>query len=589
MKFFLVCFLFLIQTAAAEAVHGLAMHGDLKYKADFKNFDYVNPEAPKRGVLKQAAFGSFDTFNPFSVKGNAAPGVGFLFDTLMVESLDEPFSQYGLVAETVELSPDKKWIAFNLHPKAKFHDGSSITADDVVFSFNVLKEKGIPQYRYYFQDVDKVEAVNEKRVLFTFKSSENKELPLILGQLPILSRQDWANRDFTETTLIPPVGSGPYQVADFEPNRFIIYRRNPDYWAQNLPVSKGLYNFDEIRYDFYRDTTVAVEAFKAGHYDIRQENEAKKWATAYQDMTALKDGRVIQKIFKHGMPSGMQGFVFNTRKPLFKDKRVRQALALAFDFKWINDHLFYGAYKRTTSFFDNSELASHGLPSEPEKKLLQKYKDKLDADIFTQAISFPDMEKGQLRYYLMQALDLLRQAGWTVQKGTLKNENQEPFEFEILLDASGAATWERVVLPYMRNLKKLGIHASVRVMDAMQYKHKLDTFDFDMFVFVWGQSLSPGNEQRYFWGTEAADQNGSYNFAGIKNPVVDALIEQIIKAKNREDLITATKALDRVLLHEWYVVPHWYSPEIRIIYWNKFDMPNIIPLKGVSLSSWWAK
>ena len=529
MKAVLIGLLMMCQTAlAAEPVHGLAMHGDVKYAADFTHFDYVNPEAPKGGVLKQASFGGFDTFNPFSVKGTPAPGTGYLFDTLMVESLDEPFSQYGLLAESIELPEDRTGVTFNLNPLARFHDGTPVTAEDVVFSFETLKEKGIPQYRYYFKDVETVTAEGDRRVVFTFQSGDNRELPLILGQMPVLSKKDWVGKDFTATTLVPPLGSGPYQVVDFEVNRYVVYRRNPDYWAQDLPVHKGQYNFDEIRFDIYRDTTVAVEAFKAGAYDIRVENEAKKWATAYRDMPALKERRVIQKAFKHGLPSGMQGFVFNTRRPVFADKRVRQALALAFDFKWSNDNLFYGAYQRTTSYFDNSELASSGVPTGAEKALLESYGTQLDASVLTTAVTFPDIESGQLRARLMQALDLLKEAGWTVQDGLLKNAAGMPFEFEILLDTSGAAAWERIVLPYLRNLKKLGIQASVRVMDVMQYKHRLDTFDYDMFVFVWGQSLSPGNEQRYFWGSASADQPGSYNFAGIRDVVVDDLIERVI-------------------------------------------------------------
>ncbi len=590
MKAVLIGLLMMCQTAlAAEPVHGLAMHGDVKYAADFTHFDYVNPDAPKGGVLKQASFGGFDTFNPFSVKGTPAPGTGYLFDTLMVESLDEPFSQYGLLAESIELPEDRTGVTFNLNPLARFHDGTPVTAEDVVFSFETLKEKGIPQYRYYFKDVETVTAEGDRRVVFTFQSGDNRELPLILGQMPVLSKKDWVGKDFTATTLVPPLGSGPYQVVDFEVNRYVVYRRNPDYWAQDLPVHKGQYNFDEIRFDIYRDTTVAVEAFKAGAYDIRVENEAKKWATAYRDMPALKEGRVIQKAFKHGLPSGMQGFVFNTRRPVFADKRVRQALALAFDFKWSNDNLFYGAYQRTTSYFDNSELASSGVPTGAEKALLESYGTQLDASVLTTAVTFLDIESGQLRARLMQALDLLKEAGWTVQDGLLKNAAGVPFEFEILLDTSGAAAWERIVLPYLRNLKKLGIQASVRVMDVMQYKHRLDTFDYDMFVFVWGQSLSPGNEQRYFWGSASADQPGSYNFAGIRDPVVDDLIERVIAAKDRSDLVTATRALDRVLLNGWYVVPHWYSPQTHLIYWNKFGMPDVVPQKGMSLSTWWAK
>ena len=581
---FIFCFFSL--PTMAERVHALAMHGLPKYTAEFTHFDYVNPDAPKGGVLRQASFGAFDTFNPFSVKGTAAPGIGLLFDTLMVESLDEPFSEYGLIAEKIELAPDRSWVAFDLNPLARFSDGQPVTPADVIFTFNTLREKGVPQYRYYFGDVLRVRQEGTQRVVFEFKEKGNRELPLILGQMPVLSQKDWEGKDFTATTLVPPIGTGPYRVKAFEAGRYVLYERRLDYWGKDLPVNKGQYNFDQIRYDVYRDTTVALEAFKAGAYDIRLENEAKKWATAY-DFDAVKKGHVILREWHHGLPSGMQGFVMNTRRPLFADKRVREALGLAFDFDWSNKNLFYGMYQRTTSYFDNSSMAAKGLPVGEEKKLLEK----LGApnEILTKEIIFPVVQDSNIRPQLMQALDLLKEAGWTVQKGRLMNDKGEDFRFEILLDSSGAPAWERIVLPYVRNLKKLGMNVQVRVMDVLQYKNRLDHFDFDMFVMVWGQSLSPGNEQRYFWGSASADQPGSYNFAGIKDPLVDALIEEVIGADTREELETAVRALDRVLLHGFYVVPHWFSPVLRFAYWNKFGMPESEPMKGISPMTWWIK
>ncbi len=580
--------MFLSSASLAEVLHGIAMHGTPKYAAGFTHFDYVNPNAPKGGVLRQASFGSFDTFNPFTIKGNSAPGTGLIFDTLMSSSADEPFSEYGLLAESVEVPKDRSWVAFTLNPKARFSDGSPVLAEDVVFTFEMLRDKGVPQYRYYYGNVDKATATDDRRVLFTFKQGSNKELPLILGQMPVLSKKDWQNKDFEATTLQMPLGSGPYRLKSFEVNRFIIYERNPEYWGADLPVNKGQYNFDEIRYDIYRDTAVAVEAFKAGAYDVRVENEAKKWATAY-DVPALKDGRLIRRSFTHGLPSGMQGFVMNTRRAIFADPKVREAMQYVLDFDWLNDRLFFCSYHRTTSYFDNSELAAKGLPDKAQMALLKPFEDKLDKRVFSNPVFVPKLDSLNPRPQLLKALELLSMAGWHVKQGVLQNDKGQLFEFEILLDSSGAAAWERIALPFVRNLKKIGINARIRVMDALQYKNRLDHFDFDMFVMVWGQSLSPGNEQRYFWGSDAAKQEGSYNFAGIQNPAVDALIERIIAADTREDLVTATRALDRVLMWGFYVIPQWYTNETRVVYWNKFGMPKAQPMHGISLMTWWAK
>lgn len=578
----------LILPVQAQPVHAIAMHGTPKYGADFKNFDYVNPNAPKGGVLRQATFGSFDTFNPFVIKGNAAAGTGLVFETLMSSSMDEAFTEYGLVADSIEVPDNRAWVAFHINPKARFSDGTPITADDVVFTFEMLKQHGVPQYRYYYGDVQKVEATAPDRVLFTFKSADNRELPLILGQMPVLSKADWQGKDFSATTLTMPLGSGPYKLKSFELNRFLVYERDPNYWGKDLPVNRGLYNFDEIRFDVYRDTSVAVEAFKAGAYDLRQENEAKRWAVSY-DFPAFYDGRVKKREFSHQLPSGMQGFVFNTRRAIFKDKRVREALQYVLDFNWLNRHLFYGSYHRTNSYFDNSYLAAKGLPSEQERALLEPYATQIDKRVFSQEIKPIEMQSSNPRPELLKALDLLAQAGWHVKDGVLQNSAGEPFEFEILLDSSGAAAWERIALSFVRNLKKIGITAHIRVMDALQYKHRVDEFDFDMFVMVWGQSLSPGNEQRYFWGSAAALQQGSYNFAGIQDPVIDMLIEKIVSAKDEQALISATHALDRMLMWGFYVIPHWHMQGVRFVYWDRFEMPKAEPMHGINIMSWWAK
>ncbi len=576
--------LMLILPVQAQPVHAIAMHGTPKYGADFKNFDYVNPNAPKGGVLRQATFGSFDTFNPFVIKGNAAAGTGLVFETLMSSSMDEAFTEYGLVADSIEVPDNRAWVAFHINPKARFSDGTPITADDVVFTFEMLKQHGVPQYRYYYGDVQKVEATALDRVLFTFKSADNRELPLILGQMPVLSKADWQGKDFSATTLTMPLGSGPYKLKSFELNRFLVYERDPNYWGKDLPVNRGLYNFDEIRFDVYRDTSVAVEAFKAGAYDLRQENEAKRWAVSY-DFPAFRDGRVKKREFSHQLPSGMQGFVFNTRRAIFKDKRVREALQYVLDFNWLNRHLFYGSYHRTNSYFDNSYLAAKGLPSEQERALLEPYATQIDKRVFSQEIKPIEMQSSNPRPELLKALDLLAQAGWHVKNGVLQNSAGEPFEFEILLDSSGAAAWERIALSFVRNLKKIGITAHIRVMDALQYKHRVDEFDFDMFVMVWGQSLSPGNEQRYFWGSAAALQQGSYNFAGIQDPVIDMLIEKIVSAKDEQALISATHALDRMLMWGFYVIPHWHMQGVRFVYWDRFEMPKAEPMHGINIMS----
>ena len=573
----------------AAPQHGISMHGTPKYEADFTAFDYVNPDAPKKGTLSQGAIGMFDTFNPYVINGIAPAGVGLMHDTLMKQSLDEPFSLYGLIARTIDVPDDRSWVAFEINPDATFSDGSKITPADVIFSFEILRDKGLPTYRYYYGDVDKVYQEGDNRVVFKFKEGvNNRELPLILGELPILSKTYWQDRDFTKTSLDIPVVSGVYIVDKFDPSKFIEYRLNPNYWAMDLNVNRGQNNFEKIKYDYYRDATVMSEAFKAGAIDIRQENEAKKWA-ALKNEPAILEGRLKQKEFAHQLPSGMQGFVFNLRRPIFADAKVREALSYAFDFSWANQNLFHGLYKRTTSYFDNSYLKSPPLPTPDELKLLAPYRAELPQDLFNTAFMVPSNDSGKMRHNLKTALDLLAQSGWMVQNGVLQNALGDPFEFEILLDAPSAPMWERVLLPFVGQLKRLGIKARIATVDVIQYKNRLDAFDYDMIVSVWGQSLSPGNEQRYYWGSESVNSKGSMNYAGVKDPVVDALIDKVISATTAEELTTATHALDRVLLWSYLVVPHWHTPVLRYVYWDKFEMPKVIPMKGISPLTWWVK
>ena len=566
----------------------IAMRSTPKYPPRFTAFHYVNPDAPKGGTLKQSAFGSFDTFNPFVLNGLAAAGIGLIYDSLMKQSADEPFSLYGLIADGIAILPNHQGVAFHLHPNATFSDSSPITAEDVAFTFHILKTKGSPTYRYYYQDVDRTEILDSQTIVFHFKeNTQNPELPFILGELPVLPHTWWEKRDFTQTSLDIPVGSGPYVIDSFTPGRFIVYKRNPTYWARDLNVNRGFYNFDTITYEYYRDTTVALEAFKAHEFDIRLENEAKKWAQ-FQSEEAVKTGRIQMKTFEHHLPAGMQGYVFNLRRPIFQDKRVRQALSLAFDFDWMNQNLFYGLYKRTSGFFDNSYLKAPHIPTQAEQRLWQTLP---VLKQYTPEISntFSDQNE-TIRTRLRRALDLLTAAGWHInQKGLLVDKNDIPFTFEILLDSSSSATWERVTLPFIGQLKRLGIQADIRAVDTIQYKNRLDSFDYDMIVAVWGQSLSPGNEQRYFWSSAAAQNQGSMNYSGIQSPVIDALIEQVIQAPSAELLTAAVQALDRALQNEFIVIPHWHSPVNRFIYWNELDMPAITPMKGTDLMTWWKK
>lgn len=568
-----------------HVANAIAMHGEPKYGPDFTNFDYANPDAPKGGTLRLGASGSYDTFNPYIAKGSAAAGLGTLFETLLTGSADEAFTEYGLIAESVEWPEDRSWVTFTLRPEARWQDGRPITVDDVIFSLDLMKTKGHPFYRFYYQSVSAAEQVGPRKVRFTFSESDNRELPLIVGQMPILPKHYWENRDFEKTTLEPPLGSGPYKIADFEPGRFIVYARDETYWGKDLPVNRGRYNFDRIRYDYYRDDTVVREALKAGGIDLRIENQAKAWALDY-NVPAVRDGWLKMEKIENERPTGMQGFVMNTRRSVFRDRRVRRALAYAFDFEWTNRNLFFGQYTRTESYFSNSELAARGLPEGDELKVLEPYRGRVPDEVFTRPYVAPSTDgTGWPRKNLTRAFALLAEAGWVVRDMKLVNaETGEPMRFEILLVSSA---FERIVLPFTRNLKRLGIDASVRLVDGAQYQNRVRSFDFDMIVSTWGQSNSPGNEQRTFWGSDAARTEGTRNLAGIEDPVVDELVDQLITATDRESLIARTRALDRVLLWGHYVIPNWHIQVDRIAYWDKFSRPNITPKNGTDTDLWW--
>jgi microcin C transport system substrate-binding protein len=575
-----------IRAAAATAgSYGLSLFGELKYKPGFTHFDYADREAPKGGTIRFSAIGTYDTLNPFIIKGVAAAGIGQIFETLMAQSEDEPGSEYGLVAETAAVAPDRHSVLFTLRREARFHDGSPMTPADVVWTFNALRDKGAPTYRAYYADVVSAAAEGERGVRFTFKDATNRELPVILGELPVLSQKYWIAHDFTKTTLKSPLGSGPYEVATVQPGQSITYKRVADYWGQSLPVNKGRYNVDAIRYDYYRDPTVALEAFKAGDYDIRQENSSKAWATGY-DSPALRQGLIKKVAIPNQLPSGMQGFGYNLRRPIFQDPRVRQALAYAFDFQWSNKNLFYGLYTRTRSYFDNSELAATGIPQGEELTILEAYRGKIPDEVFTTEYNPPTYDaKFTLRDGLVKAVELLQAAGRNFKEGKLVDSTTgQPFAFEFLLDDP---QMERIILPFTDNLKRIGIIATVRLVDTAQYQQRMNTYDYDMAVMVFPESLSPGNEQREFWGSRAADQEGGSNLLGVKNPVIDRLISGLVNAPTRASLVAHVHALDRVLQYGYYVIPNFHNTAFWVAYWDKLRRPKIAPKYGLGITTWW--
>jgi microcin C transport system substrate-binding protein len=563
----------------------LSLTGAPALPPDFPYFPWVNPNAPKGGEVVLGAVGTFDSFNPFILRGTPAASASRVFETLTRRNEEgEPEAAYGHLAKTIEVAGDRSWVAFELRPEARFNDGTPVTAEDVAWSFNILREKGRPLYRQYWADVSSVEVDGPRRVVFHFRTNTNRELPVILGEVPVLPKHWWAGRDFERPLTDPPLGSGPYRVARAEFGRTVVMERVPDWWARDLPTGKGLDNFNTIRTEYFRDNTVALEAFKAGQIDFRTENNSKDWATAY-DFPALRRGLVKKEDLPSHMPTGMQGFGMNTRRKLFQDPRVRQALALAFDFEWSNANLFYGSYERTSSYFSNSDLASSGVPEGAELALLEKFRDRLPPDLFTRPFELPKTDgSGNNREGLRHALALLKAAGWTVKDRRLVDAQGNPFSFEILLDQPA---FERVALPYVQWLGRLGIEARVRTVDPAQYQGRMDSYDFDMTVVNFGESDSPGNEQLDYWSCGSARQEGGQDLMGVCDPVTDALVGEVIKAQSRAALLTATHALDRVLLWRWYVVPQWHQRAVHVAYWDRFGHPDVPVRTGLSFDSWW--
>ena len=582
------------QALSADAVrHGVSLFGSLKYAPDFKHFDYVNVDAPKGGMVRVGAIGGFDSLNNFIVRGDSAAGLDLIYDTLMTPSLDEAGSEYGLVAESASYPENFASVTFNLRSQARFHDGKPITTDDVIWSFETLKKVN-PFYNAYYRNVAKVEATGPHQVKFSFSISGNRELPQIMGQLPILPKHFWTGknadgktRDISQTTLEIPMGSGPYKISKMDTGRSITYERVKEYWAQDLPVKIGSDNFDEIRFDYYGDPTIAFEAFKGNRVDFRRENSSKNWATGY-DVPPVKDGRILREELHTENGQGMQAFAFNLRRDIFQDARVREAFDFAFDFQWENKNLFYGQYTRTNSYFVNTELASSGVPQGAELKLLEPFRDKLPADLFTKPYTNPVTDgSGNNRQNLRAAAQLLEEAGWKTVNGVRVNAEGKPMAVEFLL---ADPTFERVVAPYRQSLGRLGIKVTLRTVDSAQYQNRVDNRDFDIIVQSFGQSLSPGNEQRDYWSCAAAKEPGSRNVIGICDPVIEKLIDSVIFAKSREDLVTATHALDRVLLWRHYVVPQWYSPYDRVAYWARLAHPDPTPVYSIGFPDiWWHK
>lgn len=601
-------------TASAEPRHGLSIFGTLKYPADFQHFDYVNPDAPKGGRVSQVGPGSvttFDSFNPYILMGDAAQGLELLFDSLMVRAADEPDAVYGLVAKTADVAPDGRSVTFQLREEATFSDGTPITADDIVFSFEILKSKGHPSIAQPLKDVAKAEALSPHEVRFSFTGNLIRDLPIRVAQLPVLSKAYFSNREFDKSSLDVPLGSGPYKLESYKAGTYVAYARRKDYWAAGLPVNRGLYNFDLVRYEYFRDRKAELENLFNGTIDFREEFTSVDWATGYEN-DVVRSGRVKRLTIPDESPSGAQGFFMNTRREKLSDVRVREALGLVFDFEWSNKNLFYNLYTRTTSYFENSDMKAEGKPGAAELALLEPYRDKLPAEVFGEAIVPPVSDgSGNIRDNLRHAKDLLAAAGWTLSleevndpecgmlcrlwravglgsrrvENVLRNAKGEKLEVEILLESEG---FVRIVGPYVRNLKAIGVTANIRVVDQAQYQRRVKSFDFDMAVERYSMQLTPGIELKTYWGSESARTDGSFNLAGIADPVVDALAEKVMAAKSREELVAATRAVDRVLRAGHYWVPHWYKGAHNLAFWDKFGWPEVKPKydRG-ALQTWW--
>jgi microcin C transport system substrate-binding protein len=581
-----------------KPVHGLSIYGEASLPSDFTHFEYANPEAPKGGSLTRAAIGTFDSFNAFSFKGNKpSPGIiqfmgnGHFFyfnEPLTARAAGQSMTAYCLVCETVMVAPDRTWIEYTLRPEARFHDGSPITVEDVIFSMDILKTKGHPRYKLYWGDVTRGEKTGERTVRFHFKDDKNTELPMLVGELPVLSKKFWEGRDFEAATLDVPVASGPYRIDRFEGGRYFVLKRDPNYWGKDLPVTRGAFNFDEIRVDYYRDDDVAFQAFTNGSLDMRVESDSTRWATGY-DQSLVDAGALIKEGFQDSQPDEIHPFVMNLRRAKFSDPRVRQALSLALDFDGTNRTVAHSLMKPFQSFWQGSELGSEGLPQGEELAILEQFRGQIPDEVFTTPFTPPRTEKdGALRDNLIVAQKLLVDAGWTVKDGVLVNAAGERFEFEFLMRLP---VFEKWVGPYLRNLERIGVKGTMRVIDPTQYLNRMNEFDFDMTIGeqpLWGgQSDSPGNEQREQWTSASADRHGSENWPGIKNPAIDVLVEQLIKAPNRESLVAHAHALDRILLWNHYVIPGFAEPEIWWAYWNKLGRPAITPAQGPNPALWW--
>jgi len=571
--------------------YAVSLIGTPKYRPDFKHFDWVNPNAPKGGRVRQWALGSFDSLNPFPVKGSVAAGVTLVYDQLMSSSPDEDTTAYGLIAEWMTHPADYSSATFQLRPEARFHDGKPITPEDVVFSLEAIK-KSSPNYGFYYKDVTRAEKTGDHQVTFIFAVKGNRELPVIIGELPILPKHFWEAaagngepRDLSKSTLEVPLGSGPYRIKEVDAGRSITFERVKDWWAKDLPVAKGQWNFDEIKYVYFRDRVPAFEAFKSNQLDFWRESSAKSWATAF-DFDAVKRGLVKLDTLPIASVAPMQAFVFNIRRPQFQDPRVRHAFNLALDYEWINKNLFYDQYIRLGSYFDNSELKAGGLPQGREREILDEVRSEIPAEVFTTEWKNPvNSSPHDVRKHMSEAAKLLAEAGWKPKDSVLTNKDGVQLSAEFLLVQPD---FERIVLPYKAALEKLGVKATVRIVDTSQYQRRRDVFDFDIIVANFPQSVSPGNEQRDFWGSEAADREGSRNLIGIKNPAIDKLIDKIILAPDRANLVAATRALDRVLLWNHYVVPQWHMPFDRLAMWDMFGRPNKLPAHNTSfMRVWW--
>lgn len=584
----LLCICFLLSPTPTHAAHGISLDGQLKYPADFKRFDYTSAEATPGGTLTLHSLGGFDKMNPYTLKGTAPDMLNLLFETVTIPSMDEPFAQYGLVAQDIQVAPDALSVTYRLNPKAQFSDGTPVTAEDLAFSFNILKsDKAHPLYQSYWQDVQRAVVLDPHTIRFEF-SQKNRELPLITGELPVLSQAFFSKHPFDQGGLTVPIGSGPYTVESFDPGKTITYRRNPHYWGRDLPVRRGMHHFDRIVIKYFKDPVVALEGFKAGEFDFIFENNSKQWARDYVG-EKFDQGRIVKESLPHKQGAGMQGWIFNLRRPIFQDKRVRQALTQALDFEWSNDNLFHNQYRRSDSYFSNSELAARGVPSPDELALLEPLRTQLDPAVF-QAVEPPPSTAppGSLRQNLRKAAALLKEAGWQVgADGLLVNGAGQPFKIEMLL---ASPAFERVMAPYAANLKKLGIELSYRTVDLSLFQRRMDSFDYDMIVHTFPQSQSPGNEQRDMWHSASANIQGSRNAIGIQDPAVDALLEKLIYAENRQQLVTACRALDRVLLAGHYLVPNWYLDYHRVAYWSQLKHPKQLPLYYLPdswLMTWW--